>query len=132
LVVVVGIVFVVAAFNVEAVLVRLLRLQQATLERALPEDLPAEERQRYQDAWESLYRAIGEGEVDPEAHQRLQRHLMDAAGGPDRRLTRERVQRLTEALEAAAAGELPPELEPRREPAEPGLEPAPARPPPAS
>lgn len=121
LVVLVGIVFVLVAFNVEAVLVRLLRLQQTAMERSLPADLPAAERERVDQAWSGLYRAIDEGEVEPEAIQRLQRELMETTPGPDRRLSREQVRRLTEALEATAAGEMPPEA-PSPEVVEPAAE----------
>lgn len=123
----VGVVFVLVAFNVEAVLVRLLRLQQTALERSLPADLPAAEEERFQKAWSDLYRAIEEGDVDPEAIQHLQRHLMDTSTGPDRRLSREQVRQISEALEATAAGEMPPDP-PRPEEAAPAAEPV-AQPP---
>lgn len=69
--------------------------------RTLPEDLPAGERRRLEDAFEAAARRLDEGELDPAAFEGLQGQLLHFAG-LGREPTREEVAALAAALERFA------------------------------
>ncbi len=74
----------------------------------LPEDVSEAERARLVDAFDAAATAFEDGTADPQALQRLQGQLLDVARS--RRLSRDKVLDLIEALEAVAGERAPPAL----------------------
>ena len=92
------------SLRAEAVMTWLFRQIEARIEARLPPDLEPGERERFDEAFASLYRSLEMKRVEPAAMQALQGTLMDVAGGMERGLTREQVLELTAAVEGAASG----------------------------
>lgn len=78
--------------------------------RSLPEDFPAEDRERLQAAFQDAAAAVQSGEFDPLALQRLQGKLRESLLDEDQSLTREQVMELIKILEEVAGR--PPQEEP--------------------
>jgi hypothetical protein len=104
-----GIGAVALTLNADKMLVWILQHLEAKVEAKLPPDLTPAERQRLPAAFQELYRAVGEGKVQPSSVQSLQRELFAVSGDVDRGLTREQVLRLVAAVEEAAGHPPPPE-----------------------
>lgn len=82
---------------------------QAELEPRLPEDLPADLRTRYEDAFELAVAAAREGDYSPPDLQRVQREFSRVVQGGGSRLSVEEVERLAVALEAVPVDRAAPE-----------------------
>jgi hypothetical protein len=78
---------------------------EEVVHRQLPEDLPAGERKRLDDAFQAFYQAVREGHIEVGALEEVQRRLYRVAQHPERKMTREEVWGLAKALEAAAGVE---------------------------
>jgi hypothetical protein len=92
----------------DRVLVWMYKQIETSIAARLPADITPAERDRFKAAFEDLYASIGAGKLDPVSLQDLQGELLGIVGGVDSGLTREQVQRLTEAVEKAAGkGEKP-------------------------
>ena len=102
-----GVVFVAKANDMLAWLMEKLEDQ---IVATLPDDLPPDERQRLDQAFDDLYEAIAGNDFDPIALQSLQPFLLEATQKASQGLSREDVRDLTEAIEKAA-GRGPPEVE---------------------
>jgi hypothetical protein len=76
------------------------RLEEQILAK-LPEDVTPEERQRLAAAFDAAAEAIGSGKADRAKADELNSVLMDLAQG-GRRITKEDVRELTQALEEVA------------------------------
>jgi hypothetical protein len=125
LVILFGVAAVALSFRADAVMVWLFRQIESRVEARLPPDLTPAERERFDEAFASLYRSLEMGRVEPASMQALQGELMATAGRVERGLTREQVLALTAAVEQAAAGSAP---SPRPSPTPLGL-PGPEAPP---
>jgi len=97
-----GIGAVTLALNANRMLAWVFQRLEAQVTEKMPPDVTPAERARFSAAFADLYRALEEGKVDPVAVQPLQRELFAVSTEIDRGLTREQVQRLTEAAERAA------------------------------
>ena len=102
LLVIFGIGAVTLALNANRMLVWVFQRLETQVTAKLPADVTPAERARFSAAFADLYRAIGEGEIDPAAVQPLQRELFAVSTQIESGLTREQVLRLTEAAERAA------------------------------
>jgi hypothetical protein len=123
LVVLVGVGAVLLALNANRISSWLLHKLETTIAGKLQPEVPPADRARFSAAFAELYRAIEEGKVDPVAVQTLQRELIALSSQIDSGLSREQLQRLTEAVESAA-GKAPAE----ERPGGAGAAPSPARP----
>jgi hypothetical protein len=97
-----GVAMVGLAMNKDRLLHWIFERMQTQIEAHLPADLAPAERGGLSAAFADLYRAMGEGKVNPESAQALQRELFAVASDIDRGLSREQVLRLTSAIERAA------------------------------
>jgi hypothetical protein len=84
-------------------MVWLLEKMEARVAAHLPSDVTATERQRFERAFDQLYRSIELERFDQRALQELQQQLMAVAGDLERGLSREQLRELTLAVERAAA-----------------------------
>lgn len=105
-----GIGAVALALNANRMLVWVFQRLETQVVEKIPADVTAAERARLSTAFADLYRAVGEGKVDPASVQPLQRELLTLATEVDRGLSREQVLRLTEVVERAATKTPPPDV----------------------
>lgn len=106
--VLVGILLVVTIFNIPSIMGWVFESTGEMLTRELPEEIPAEERQRLEQAFRDVARAAREERIDPERLMALQQEIRELQGQDPQDLTRDDVRELTEALEGAVR---PPEAE---------------------
>lgn len=99
--VLVGILLVVTLVNIPAIMGWVFESTGSMLAQELPEEIPAEERQRLEQAFRDVAQAAREERIDPDRLMELQREIRDLQGKDPQDLTREDVRELTEALEGA-------------------------------
>lgn len=80
--------------------------------QTLPEDIPQEDRQRLQRAFQAVGEGAAAGEIQPSAMQRLNGEMQEFAAKPKDEITRDDVRRLAEELEKAAGLDAPAEASP--------------------
>lgn len=100
-----GIAMVLFAMNVQDVMIWVMNRFEAQIEQSLPEDLPAEERERLHAAFDAFEEAVAEGRVDQSSLTVLQGKIMEMSDDAGTGLTREQVRELTLSLEEAAGVE---------------------------
>ncbi|MCL4839388.1 MAG: hypothetical protein KJ058_15645 [Thermoanaerobaculia bacterium] len=99
-----GIAAVVFLFKADDLLAWTLRKMEAQIAEALPPEVTPEERDRFRRAFAEARDAIGRGDIDPAALQRLQRKLASFGGrSGENPAGREEILDLVAALEAVPA-----------------------------
>lgn len=101
-IVLLGILLVVTLVNIPSIMGWVFESTGDLMTQELPDDIPAEERERLGRAFRDVARAAREERVDPERLLALQKEIREIQGKSPQELTREDVRELTEALEAAA------------------------------